>query len=149
MSPAKAMPHTRSSGKSISGQHLWMVLTVFIAGFGFVYKFFEFAKTWVEGELLGFAVVPLIIYCLIASGFACLLAWAVVGGQFRGVEEPKFRMIERELGGDDPPAQPFDAAALSPGARWVGRVAAGAGGVTMAWLLWVLLGPAAAPAALL
>lgn len=114
-----------------------MLAVVIIGGGGFVYKFMEFARTLIEGELLGFAVVPLLIYVLIATGFACLLLWSVFGGQFRHVEEQKHRLMRFELEGDDPVPLPHPGyEALSPPARACAGLLLVGSVATMAFLFW-------------
>lgn len=122
-----------------------LLATTFIAGLGFAYKYMEFAKTWIEGELLGFAVVPLLMYVMVSAGFACLLFWALFGGQFRPENDPSELMIRRELDGDDPIPAPFDDQALGPGARLVGRVVAAATVTVMGYLFYLMFAPANPP----
>lgn len=123
-----------------------MIAVVLIGGGGFVYKFMEFARTWIQGELLGFAVVPLLIYVLIATGFASLLMWAVFGGQFRHLEEQKHRMMRYELEGDDPVPLPHPGyEALSVPARAVAGVVLAGSVVTMAFLFWTMFQPPHGP----
>lgn len=126
--PPDPVPH--------NAQIAFMFLVVLVAGAGFVYKFMEFSRTAIEGELLGFAVVPLLVYLLIASGFACLLFWAVSAGHFKDVEKQKDRMMDYALGGDDPPPRPHPGfAGLDAGAR----LGNGAFVLSTAALLWFLM----------
>jgi hypothetical protein len=41
------------------------------------------------------------VYVMVASGFACLFAWATFRGQFRNIEGPKRWMLEREKALDE------------------------------------------------
>ena len=133
---AKATPWSQRPGV--------MLAVVIIGGGGFVYKFMEFARTLLQGELLG--LVPLLIYVLIATGFACLLMWAVFGGQFAHVEEQKHRMMKYELESDDPVPLPHPGyEALSPPARAAAGFFLAGSVVTMAFLLWTMFQPQQGP----
>lgn len=74
------------------------------AGFGFLYKVHEFLEDLLAEAGLGFAGSHLLVYALVALGFACLLALAFLKGHFAHIEEPKREMlaaeIERDAGGE-------------------------------------------------
>ena len=73
-----------------------MILT---AGTAFVFKLIEFiltATTGGEASLASF-LIPVLNYLLVAVGFALLFVWSYFRGQFRDVEAPKFRMLERNM----------------------------------------------------
>ena len=77
---------------------LWIFgpAVVIIAGTAFVFKLIEFFYTATrEGpEALGSFLMPVLTYLMVAAGFLCLFFWAYFTGQFRDVEEPKYRMLE-------------------------------------------------------
>lgn len=73
-----------------------MLFLVLCAGLGFAYKLLEFSREALESETASFAVVPLVVYALMALGFASLFIWAALRGQFRDVEGPKYRLLEEE-----------------------------------------------------
>lgn len=124
MSETKKNPHT-----------WWMYVVVTLSGIGFAYKFLKFSDTWFQGELLGFALVPLLIYIMVSAGFACLLFWAVLGGQFRNLEAPKEDLMQVEFGGDDPIPVPRDQLHLDAGGIWASRFAVGSMTVVLGYLL--------------
>lgn len=84
-----------SRGKRIA---LWcMAFGILIPGaYGFIEKLIQFIRTLNTDEGAGFTIVPISNYLLIAAGMACLLVWAVAHGMFRDIEEPKYKMLERE-----------------------------------------------------
>ncbi len=43
-----------------------------------------------------FTLMPVTNYLLASIGFFLLFAWAVMGGMFTNVEQPKYTMLERE-----------------------------------------------------
>ena len=70
-----------------------MILT---AGTAFLFKLIDFyitATTEGSAALASF-LVPVLNYLFVAAGFSALFLWAYVRGQFRNVEEPKYRMLE-------------------------------------------------------
>jgi cbb3-type cytochrome oxidase maturation protein len=73
-----------------------LLAAVLVAGLGFSYKLLEFSREALESEVASFAVVPLVVYVLVALGFASLFVWAVLRGQFRDIEGPKYRLLEEE-----------------------------------------------------
>jgi len=78
---------------------LWIFSIVMIvtAGSAFTMKLIDFYITATrEGSAaLGSFLVPVMNYLCIAAGFAALFVWAHSRGQFRNVEEPKYRMLEQ------------------------------------------------------
>jgi nitrogen fixation-related uncharacterized protein len=75
---------------------IFALLVLLFGGGGFLFKFAEFLRNALSGETVGFALVPVVIYLTVAVGFGALLAWAALSGQFRDIEAPKYRMLERE-----------------------------------------------------
>lgn len=69
---------------------------VVLAGAGFVFKLAEFARTLRESADVSFALMPIVTYLAVATGFFLLLAWAALGGHFRDLEGPKHFMLENE-----------------------------------------------------
>jgi uncharacterized membrane protein len=77
---------------------LWVfsVAMVVTAGTAFVFKLVDFFITATSegpGALASF-LIPVMNYLLVATGFAFLFVWAYTRGQFRNVEDPKYRMLE-------------------------------------------------------
>jgi len=79
---------------------LFALAVVVLAGLGFIYKLTMFAKEALGVEAASFAVVPVVVYILVAIGFTALFLWAIARGQFRDVEAPKHRLLEIESGYD-------------------------------------------------
>lgn len=77
---------------------LWIIaLCILIpGGYGFAEKLRQFILTLQTQEGASFTIIPISNYFLIAAGMACLLVWAIANGMFRGIEEPKFRLLENE-----------------------------------------------------
>jgi nitrogen fixation-related uncharacterized protein len=73
-----------------------LLVAVLIGGCGFAYKLVEFAREALNNEAVSFALVPVAVYVLVALGFVSLFAWAMLRGQFRDVEAPKYRLLEAE-----------------------------------------------------
>ena len=46
--------------------------------------------------LPGNPVSAIVTYLLVASGFGCLFFWAYLSGQFKDIEQPKYRMLEMQ-----------------------------------------------------
>ena len=67
-----------------------------IAGLTFAYKIVEFIMTLDSPEAPGFAVVPVVTYFIVATGYVLLFLWAYAGGQFANMERPKTAFLERE-----------------------------------------------------
>jgi len=78
--------------------HLFFVTACLAAGVMFTFKLHEFLRTIKRDELVGFAHDPILIYAFVAAGFLCLLGWAFMSGQFRGIERTKLEMLERVAG---------------------------------------------------
>jgi len=72
------------------------VIVVVSAAVAFGYKLNQFARTLLQGEVPGFAVVPITTYLIVAAGFGLLLVWSFLKGHFKDMEAPKYRMLERE-----------------------------------------------------
>ena len=88
-------PKRRTTTKAI----VITVITVGIVlpgGYGFVSKFVQFLRTLTTDSGGGFTIVPIMNYLLVAAGFGCLLAWAVVHGMFRDIEKPKYTLLDQE-----------------------------------------------------
>lgn len=85
---------------------------VLSAGTAFLFKLYEFYHTATTSgpEALGSFLIPVLNYLVVASGFFCLFLWAYLSGQFRDLEAPKYRMLERELA-----LEALEARAVAPG----------------------------------
>ncbi len=66
-----------------------------VAAVAFGTKIFEFVRSFATGEMQ-FALSAVGVYLMVALGFFCLFVWATLRGQFKDIEEPKERMLERE-----------------------------------------------------
>ncbi len=76
----------------------WVVvvtLGLLAAGSGFVFKLVEFIRVAQNQDAEGFAVVPVVIYFLVTSGFICVFIWNYLRGGLRDIEKPKYRLLER------------------------------------------------------
>lgn len=78
--------------------HAFFLTACLTAGAMFVFKLHEFLRTIKRDELVGFAHDPILVYAFVAIGFLCLLGWAFMTGQFRGIERTKVEMLERVAG---------------------------------------------------
>ena len=67
-----------------------------IAALTFAFKIVEFIWTLDSPEAPGFALVPVITYFIVATGYVMLFAWSYLNGQFENMEQPKTTMLERE-----------------------------------------------------
>ena len=67
-----------------------------VAGFGFAYKMAEFAVTIAHDDVEGFGAVAVSVYLIGVLPLLFLLLWAVVSGQFRDLEQQKYRIFELE-----------------------------------------------------
>jgi len=67
-----------------------------LAGFGFIYKLYEFFFELTGTEGFSFAGVHLITYVLVALGFVALLAHAFLRGHFSDIEQPKYDLLAHE-----------------------------------------------------
>ena len=80
---------------------LWIfsITMIVTAGSAFGMKLIDFYITATrEGSAaLGSFLVPVMNYLFVAAGFGALFFWAYIRGQFRNVEEPKYRMLEHNL----------------------------------------------------
>lgn len=96
MTHPEAMPKPESRTKTIV---LWFVaLGILIpGGYGFIEKLIQFIRTFYTEEGGGFTIIPITNYLIMASGFFCLLMWAMMRGMFHDIEKPKYTMLEREL----------------------------------------------------
>jgi|GEM_PF-1996024 len=77
---------------------LWIFSIVMIvtAGSAFIFKLIEFTMTFMAEKSIRFAIMPLLTYLIVASGFGCLFIWSILTGQFRDVEKAKYRMLEMQ-----------------------------------------------------
>ncbi len=85
---------------------LWIfsIIMLLTAGTAFIMKLIEFFVTLsddsnkiIEDGIVNqnaFAVMPLVTYLLVASGFGCLLIWSYLSGHYKDVEKAKYRMLE-------------------------------------------------------
>ncbi len=93
-----------------SRRHRWFMLFMALAVlvpslYGFGTKFLEFVALY-RGDADGaFAISPILNYLLASLGFLCLFAWAALGGMFRDIEAPKYKLLENEALLDHPPAR--------------------------------------------
>ncbi|HGY92985.1 MAG TPA: hypothetical protein ENK43_17615 [Planctomycetes bacterium] len=81
-------------------------VVVVCSGAAFVFKLYEFFADLTNREGLHFAGAHLLTYVLVAGGFALLLIYGFMKGQFTDIEKPKFEMLEKEIEYD---RQEFDA----------------------------------------
>jgi F0F1-type ATP synthase assembly protein I len=65
------------------------------AAAGFAFKLFEFSRSFLTGES-SFALPGVTVYLMVACGFSAMFLWATLNGQFRDVEAPKRRLLDRE-----------------------------------------------------
>lgn len=75
------------------------VLVILMAGSAFLFKLVDFLITFhgsAGNETLGFAIMPVVTYLIVAAGFACLFFWAYLTGQFRDIEAAKYRMLDMQ-----------------------------------------------------
>jgi len=64
---------------------------------GFGMKFLELIELCKEKHVDGvFAFTPVVNYLLASTGFLCLFMWAIYGGMFDNIEQPKVSMLEIE-----------------------------------------------------
>ncbi len=96
----------RKPANSAKRKFLWIfsVVMLVIAGIAFVLKLIEFFQTLSDpsNKILedgivnqnAFAVMPLVTYLLVASGFGCLLIWSYLSGHYKDVEYAKYRMLD-------------------------------------------------------
>ncbi len=79
---------------------LWIFSAAMVvtAGTAFVFKLIEFfhTATTTGAEALYSFLMPVLTYLVVAAGFACLFLWALLGGQYRDVEGPKYRMLQMQ-----------------------------------------------------
>lgn len=74
----------------------WVILGVTFASLTFVYKVIEVVNTVPRGEVAGFAVIQVVTYLLIAIGFFFLFVWSFLKGDFKDMENAKYRVLEME-----------------------------------------------------
>jgi hypothetical protein len=94
--------------------HAFFVTACLAAGVMFTYKLHEFLRTIKRDELVGFAHDPILIYAFVAIGFLCLLGWAFMTGQFRGIERTKVEMLERVAAQERAERAALEAAEVRP-----------------------------------
>lgn len=76
----------------------WVIvvtLGMMVAGSGFIFKLVEFIRVAQNQDAEGFAVVPVVTYFLVTSGFICVFIWNYLRGGLRDVEKPKYKLLER------------------------------------------------------
>lgn len=78
------------------GLTLFFLLVLLIGGGGFVFRLWEFIRDIRKSGELSFAILPVAAYLITALGFTFLLLWSILIGQFKDVEEPKYRMLADE-----------------------------------------------------
>ncbi len=90
-------PHTPSGGGRRAA-YIWIMLVgTMLGGVAFVFKIVEFLHALESPESSGFVMVPVTAYFVVAAGWTCLLVWSYLHGDFARIEEPKYRMLEREF----------------------------------------------------
>jgi len=72
------------------------LIMVIIAGGGFIFKLYEFLTAIGSDAQFQFSIIPVMTYLIVAAGFGCLFMWGFLAGQFKDIEEPKFRMLEMQ-----------------------------------------------------
>lgn len=77
---------------------LWIfsVVMVLTAGTAFIFKLVEFTLTFTTNASVRFAIIPLLTYLIVASGFACLFVWSYLKGHYKDVEFAKYRMLQMQ-----------------------------------------------------
>jgi cbb3-type cytochrome oxidase maturation protein len=92
-------PRSRRPGGAIARfVALGMLVAIAAGGAGFVYKLFQFTREALaaEGAEASFALVPVVVFVCVGTGFVFLFLWALLRGQFRDIEEPKYRLLEED-----------------------------------------------------
>ena len=96
----RLVKEAEASPSPAARRFLWIfsVTMVAVAGTAFVFKLIEFFFTATRSgpESLASFLIPVLNYLLVAAGFFCLFLWAYFSGQFRDLEEPKYRMLEMQ-----------------------------------------------------
>ena len=94
----KAQPYTEPRASRSRKWFLWIfsIVMVLTAGTAFIFKLIEFSMTFWEEETNRTIMMPLLTYLIVASGFSCLFVWAILTGQFKDVEQAKYRMLEMQ-----------------------------------------------------
>lgn len=89
----KAQPDSR-------GKRIFLAVFAFAilapAAYGFAEKLTLFILAVRRDQVAGFVIVPVVNYLIVTLGMICLLVWAIAGGMFRNIEQPKYDMLERE-----------------------------------------------------
>ncbi len=100
MGPLQAVPDPvqRRGPSRATRRFLWIfsIAMIVTAGTAFTFKLIDFyitATTEGSSALASF-LIPVLNYLFVAAGFTSLFVWAYSRGQFRNVEEPKYRMLE-------------------------------------------------------
>lgn len=75
---------------------MFSLAIMFLAGGGFIFKLVEFARSIDMKNDMVFAIMPIVTYLIVASGFMCLFIWAFVTGKFADLEAAKYAMLEQE-----------------------------------------------------
>ena len=74
----------------------WVIAGISFAALTFAYKVYEIVNTVPNGELMGFAVMQVLTYLIVAVGFFFLFIWSFLKGDFAQWEECKYRVLEME-----------------------------------------------------
>lgn len=76
-----------------------LTLAIVICGIAFFFKLYKFSSTlWGSGsDMLGFALIPVSNYLMVAGGFFLLLIWAFLKGQFANIEQAKYDLIDDDI----------------------------------------------------
>ena len=91
-------PHIPLSHRGRVFLWLFSIAMTIIAGSAFLFKLIEFFYTaTTKGvQAMHSFLMPVMTYLVVAAGFACLFLWALLSGQFRDVEGPKYRMLRMQ-----------------------------------------------------
>lgn len=92
----KKSSYPRTAANNPAWVWVFLIGTIVLAGFGFVYKLTEFIISWVTSDGADFAITPIATYLAVALGYMFLFIWAWKRGMFRDIEGPKYRMLEMQ-----------------------------------------------------
>lgn len=74
-----------------------MAVLILIPGaIGFGDKLYQFFIVLTKNPQGRFALVPLMSYLLVSTGFVLVFVWGLMKGMLSDIEGPKFSMLERE-----------------------------------------------------
>jgi cbb3-type cytochrome oxidase maturation protein len=91
--PLARKPQSRAARMFLWAFSICMLLT---AGGAFIFKLVEFIYSFTTNPTVRFSLIPILTYLIVAAGFGCLFMWAYLSGQFKDVEEAKYRMLEMQ-----------------------------------------------------